>query len=161
MALIQRRIKAFMLGLGCIREDGRQLVYRPAAAVANLPVKQGGIGHVDVQAHATAMQGKVAAALLHPHRHAWKQFMRANLEGGARGGGAAAGAAALIWYRQQQHCGGGSTPGTQRTLRHSNAGAAPAVPHRSMTAQQIHLEPVLGNHSVANAVTGGLFSSVL
>ena len=27
--------------------------------------------------------------------------------------------------------------------------------------QQIHLEPVLGNHSVANAVTGGLFGSVL
>ena len=34
------------------------------------------------------------------------------------------------------------------------------LPHSSMTAQQIHLEPVVGNHSVANAVTGGLFSNV-
>ena len=70
-----------MLGLGCIRDaDTRQLRWRPAPQVASLQAKQGGIAFVDVQAHITAMQAKVLAALLHPHRHAWKLFMRANLE---------------------------------------------------------------------------------
>src|SRR5512147_1431583 len=45
MGRIQRRIKVFTLGLGAMRDDGRQLVYRPAAAVANLPAKKGGIGN--------------------------------------------------------------------------------------------------------------------
>ena len=75
LSLIQRRIKAYTLGLGCIRAtDQRHLVCKPAAAVANLPTKRGGIGHVDVRAHATAMQAKVAVALLHPHRHAFFFF---------------------------------------------------------------------------------------
>jgi hypothetical protein len=88
MRLIQRRISAFLLGLGCIRNtDDRQLRWRPAQQVASLQAKQGGIASVDVQAHVTAMQGKVMAALLHPHKHAWKQFMRANLERKAPGVG--------------------------------------------------------------------------
>ena len=75
MQLIQRRITAFVLGLGCIRNsDSRPLRSEPAAAVASLPQQLGGIGQVDVAAHITAMQAKVAAALLHPHRRAWKQF---------------------------------------------------------------------------------------
>jgi hypothetical protein len=64
LRLIQRRITAFLLGLGCIRrDDDRVLVSRPAAAVASLPTKMGGIGQVDVAAHITAMQAKVAVAL--------------------------------------------------------------------------------------------------
>ena len=63
MSLIQRRIKAFTLGLGCIRAaDHRQLCADQQPQVASLPAKQGGIGHVDVRAHATAMQAKVAVA---------------------------------------------------------------------------------------------------
>jgi hypothetical protein len=56
MGLLQRRIKAFTLGIGCLRSsDSRRLVYKPAAAVACLPVKRGGIGHVDVAAHVTGI----------------------------------------------------------------------------------------------------------
>jgi hypothetical protein len=63
-----------------------------AAAVASLPKQLGGIGQVDVAAHITAMQAKVAAALLHPHRRAWKQFMRARPGAGSAGRGGAAAA---------------------------------------------------------------------
>ena len=145
MALIQRRIKAFTVGMGSMHEDGRQLVYRPAAPVANLPRKLGGIGHVDVQAHATAMQGKIAAALLHPHRHAWKQFMRANLEREVPG----LGMRVLV----QQGC-----ARVQRQLNPRHAAYVKAVqelgihrrtPHEGMSAHQIRLELVVGNFSVA------------
>ena len=34
-----------------------------------------------------------------------------------------------------------------------------AVAHGSMSAQQLHLEPVVGNHSVASAVTGAMFTT--
>ena len=85
---IQRRISAFVLGLGCIRaSDNRQLRWRPAPQVASLQAKQGGIAVVDVQAHVTAMQAKVAAALLHPHKRAWKPFMQHSMEKAAPGVG--------------------------------------------------------------------------
>jgi hypothetical protein len=102
------------------------------------------------------------AALLHPHKHAWKQFMRANLERKAPGVG--------MRVLLQQHSSGQAEAALRRGLnpRHAtHVGAFQAlglhrrIPHRSMTVQQIHLEPVLGNHSVANAVTGGLFGSIL
>ena len=120
MRLIQRRISAFLLGLGCIRNsDNRQLRWRPPQQVASLQAKQGGIASVDVHAHVTAMQGNVMAALLHPHRHAWKQFMRANLEIAAPGVG--------VRLLLQQHSSGqaaaaqrqGLKLGTQRILQRS------------------------------------------
>ena len=40
----------------------------------------GGIAQVDVQAHCLALQGKVAAMLLHPRRAPWKQYMAAALD---------------------------------------------------------------------------------
>jgi hypothetical protein len=149
--------------MGCIRNtDDRQLRWRPAQQVASLQAKQGGIASVDVQAHVTAMQGKVMAALLHPHRHAWKQFMRANLERAAPGVG--------LRLLLQQQSSGQAAAALRRQLNPRHAAHVAAfqalglhrrVPHGSMTVQQIHLEPVVGNYSVANAVTGGLFSTVL
>ncbi len=162
MRPIQRRISAFVLGLGCIRNnDTRQLQWRPAQQVACLPPKRGGIGCVDVQAHVTAMQAKVMASLLHPHRHAWKQFMRANLERAVPGVG--------VRLLVQQQTSAQAAAAQRRRLNPRHAASIAAfqalgvhrqLPHSSMTAQQIHLEPVVGNHSVANAVTGGLFSNV-
>ena len=35
----------------------------------------GGIAQVDIRAHATALQAKVAARLLWPHRQPWKVYM--------------------------------------------------------------------------------------
>jgi hypothetical protein len=159
--LIQRRISAFVLGLGCIRNaDNRQLRWRPAAQVASLQAKQGGIAFVDVQAHVTAMQAKVMAALLHPHRHAWKLFMRANLERAAPGVGV------RLLLQQQSSAQAAAAQRRRLNPRHAAHVAAfqalglhRRVPHSSMSAQQINLEPVVGNHSVANAVTGGLFST--
>jgi hypothetical protein len=162
MRLIQRRISAFVLGLGCIRNtDSRQLHWRPAQQVASLQAKQGGIASVDVQAHVTAMQAKVMAALLHPHRHAWKLFMRANLELAAPGVGV------RMLLQHQSSAQAAAAQRRRLTPRHAAHVAAfkalglhRRLPHGEMSVQQIRLEPVLGNHSVANAVTGGLFSSV-
>ena len=161
MRLIQRRISAFVLGLGCIRNaDNRQLRWRPAPQVASLQAEQGGTAFVDVQAHVTAMQAKVVAALLHPHRHAWKLFMRANLERAAPGVG--------VRRLLQQQSSAQAAAAQRRGLSPRHAAHVAAfqalglhrrIPHGSMTAEQINLEPVVGNHSVANAVTGGLFST--
>jgi hypothetical protein len=162
MQLIRRRISAFVLGLGCIRNtDNRQLRWRPAQQVASLQAKQGGIASVDVQAHITAMQAKVMAALLHPHRHAWKQFMRANLELAAPGVGV------RMLLQQQSSAQAAAAQRGRLNPRHTahvaafqEVGLHRRTPHGDMAVQQIHLEPVVGNHSVADATTGGLFSTV-
>ena len=157
LGLIQRRIKAYTLGLGCIKAtDHRHLVCRPAAAVANLPTKRGGIGHVDIRAHATAMQAKVAVALLHPHRHAWKQFMRANLDRQVPG----LGARVLVQQGLGPRVGGAAHRLGPRHTAYIAAvqelGLCRHVPHDSMSAQQVGVELVVRNHSVADAVTGAM-----
>ena len=160
LRLVQRRITAFVLGLGCIRrEDNRVLCCRPAAAVASLPAKLGGTGQVDVKAHITAMQAKVAVALLHPHRQPWKLFMRANLERALPGLGvrvlvqqgsarAAAGARRHLNPRHAAYLAAFRAVGVQRRIAHS-----------SMLPQQVRLELVVGNYSVADATTGGPIAS--
>lgn len=151
MRMIQRRIKAFTLGLGCIRNaDDRQLVCRPSASVANLPISMGGIGHVDVQAHATAMLAKVAAALLHPRRRAWKLFMRANLERQAPG----LGCRVLVQQGISRLPAGLSVRHAAYVRAFQQLGVFRLVPHANMTAHQVRLELVVGNHSVADATTG-------
>ena len=160
LQLIQRRVTAFVLGLGCIRNaDSRPLRSEPAAAVASLPKQLGGIGQVDVAAHITAMQAKVAAALLHPHRRAWKQFMRANLERAVPGVGVqlllsqSAGPAAAAARRRLKPRHAAYVAAFQAVGLHRR------IPHEQMSVQQVKLEPLVGNHSIANAVTGGLFST--
>jgi hypothetical protein len=162
MRLIQRRISAFVLGMGCIRNtDNRQLQWRPAQQVASLQAKQGGVASVDVQAHVTAMQAKVAAALLHPHRHAWKQLMRANLERAAPGVGV------RMLLQQSTSAPAAAAQRGRLNPRHAaHVAAFQAVglhrrtPHGDMSSQQIGLEPVVGNYSVADSITGGLFNTV-
>jgi hypothetical protein len=159
MRLIQRRISAFVLGLGCIRNtDDRQLRWRPAQQVASLQAQQGGIAYVDVQAHITAMQAKVMAALLHPHRHAWKLFMRATLERRSSGVGV------RMLLQHQSSARAAAAQRGRLNPRHATHVAAfqqlelhRRTPHSTMSLQQIQLEPVVGNHSIADAVTGGLF----
>lgn len=151
MQLIQRRIKAFTLGLGCIpSSENRQLVCRPSSAVANLPIQRGGIGHVDVQAHVTAMQAKVAVALLHPHRHPWKQFMRANLEKQAPGLGV------MVLLQQSVSSRPNGLTGRHQAYVEAfqQLGLCRQVPHEAMSAHQVKVELLVGNHSVADATTG-------
>ena len=160
MTLLQRRITAFVLGMGCIRNsDQRTLQQEPAAAVASLPQQLGGIGQVDIAAHTMAMQAKVAAALLHPHRRVWKPFMRANLERALPG----LGEKVLL----MQHA-GPAVAALRRKLNPRHAAYVAAfqalglhrqIPHEQMSAQQVGLELMVGNHSIADAVTGGMFTS--
>ena len=160
MQLIQRRISAFVLGVGCIRQDdSRQLRWHPSRAVASQQPKQGGIACVDVQAHVTAMRAKVAAALLHPHKRAWKPFMQHSMEKAAPGVG-------LRLLVQQLTGPAAASAHRQLNSRHTayiaafqELGLHRRIAHDSMSAQQLQLEPVVGNHSVASAVTGAMFTS--
>ena len=47
----------------------------PGVGVERLPRAQGGLGRVHVELHIAALQAKVAAAALHPHRQPWKQLL--------------------------------------------------------------------------------------
>ena len=71
----------------------------PSAVVASLPKSMGGIAQVDIRAHATALQAKVAARLLWPHRQPWKVYMRHAFETCMPG----VGIAALV--QQSRHTG--------------------------------------------------------
>jgi hypothetical protein len=155
MSMLQRRIKAFTLGRGCAPlTDGRPLTCRPAAAVANLPAQRGGIGHVDVLSHITAMQAKVAAAVLHPHRHPWKLFMRGNLDRQVPGVGV------RILIREGPDTSTAAAP-VRLSPRHKayvaavrELGLCRRLAHGEMSPWQMSIEPVVGNHSVADATTG-------
>ena len=69
LQLLHRRILAFVLGKGLVPvEQLPQLRGSPSAAVASLPKAMGGIAQVDIRAHAAALQAKVAARLLWPHK---------------------------------------------------------------------------------------------
>lgn len=162
MSSIHRRITSFVLGKGCLRQEHMQrLICSPPAAVAALPVPMGGIGQVDIRAHAAAMQAKVAAAALHPQRAAWKLFFAANLQRALPG----LGMAALV---QQTHT-PTSTAKAQGRLnpRHAayidafrQVGLQRQVPHAAMTVEQVHLELLVGNHSIGAAHDGRLLTSV-
>ena len=162
MGSIHRRIMAFVLGKGCLRQDHLQhLICSPPAAIAALPVGMGGIAQVDIRAHASAMQAKVAAMALHPRRAAWKVFFAANLERALPG----LGLAALV---QQTH-----HPTTQARMRgrlsprHAayitafrQVGLQRLVQHSEMTIEQIRLELLVGSHSVGAAADGHMIPAV-
>ncbi len=127
--------------------------------MASLPTKMGGIGQVDVAAHITAMQAKVAVALLHPHRQPWKQFMRASLERALPG----LGVRVLV---QQGSARAAAVARGRLNPRHATylaafkaVGMHRRMAHASMLPQQVRLELVVGNFSVADATTGGLIAS--
>jgi hypothetical protein len=156
MDRIHRRLTAFMVGQGCVREARmHQWNESPPEAVASLSVSMGGCGQVDVRAHAAAMQARTAAALLHPRRAAWKPFMRANLRLALPGLGEAVlvqqskaplQAAMRMGRIQQRHA--AYVEALQQVGIHRH------VAHDAMTCQQIGLELLVGNHSVGNSTDG-------
>jgi len=159
MRRINRLIHGYLLGRGLVDDgDNRPLRGCPARAVAALPKDKGGIAQVDVQAHCLALQGKVAAMLLHPSRACWKQFMIAALDRAMPG----TGVLALLQASSR-----GVQAATRAGRLHSrHAGYIAAftqvglqrhAAHASMTPQQVLLEPLVGNHSVGNAADGKLF----
>lgn len=158
---ISRVVHGFVLGRGLVSEhDARPLRGRPARVVASLPKQMGGLGQVDLQAHSLALQAKVAAALLHPCRATWKQFMAASLERAMPGLGAAAltlatrvvvSAAARSGSLNARHA--GYVQAFQQVGLHRH------VAHASMSQEQVLLEPLVGNHSVGSAASGKMFAS--
>ena len=162
MSGIHKRITSFVLSKGCLRQEQlRRLVCSPPAAVAALPERMGGIRQVDIRAHASAMQAKVAAMALHPRRAAWKLFFTANLERALPG----LGMAALV---QQTHYPTSHARAQGRlSPRHAayidafrQVGLQRQVPHSDMTAEQIRLELLVGNHSVGAPADGCMLPSV-
>src|SRR4029079_3094654 len=149
---------AFIVGKGLLPEQQLpQLKGSPSAAVASLPKSMGGIAQVDIRAHASALQAKVAARLLWPHRQPWKVYMRHAFERCIPGLGVA------VLVQQSRHAG---TAALQpRHLLHLTAfrqiGLQRHVPHEQMSRQQIQLEPLVGNHSVCQPTTGQMLTSAV
>jgi hypothetical protein len=153
---IHRKLTAFVVGMGALAAaDTRQLQATPSQAVASLPKDMGGMGQVDVRAHALAMQAKVAARLLHPKRAPWKVLMAQSLERALPGLGVAVLVRRCklpryvgIRQRHRQHISAFAQVGLQRH-----------VPHADMTRQQLRLELLVGNPSVGGAADGAMLTS--
>jgi hypothetical protein len=161
MARIHRRIVAFVAGQGCVREEQIRVPSdSPPAAVASLPVRMGGSGQVDVRAKAAAMQAKVAAALLHPRRAAWKVLMRANLQRALPGLGEA------VLLQQSRLPVQQAVAQGRLSQRHAayiegfqQCGIYRHTAHDAMTTAQIKLEQLVGNCSIGSTQDGSMFSS--
>ena len=161
MSNIHRRITSFVLGKGCLRQEQMQrLICSPPAAVAALPACMGGIGQVDIRAHASAMQAKVAAAALHPRRVPWKLFFAANLERALPGLGLA------VLVQQTHHPTSQAKMQGRLNARHAayidafrQVGLQRLHPHADMTVEQIRLELLVGNHSVGSTTDGRMLTA--
>lgn len=154
-----RVINGYILKGQLVEEQSSQpLRGRPAKQVACLPVDMGGIGQPDLEAHITGLQAKVAAQLLHPRRAAWKPLMAAAFSRAFP----KCGTAALL---QQVPCYGTASPRHLSPRHQRYFGAFQRLGlHRkplsveSMIREQVGLEPLVGNHSVAN-VQGCAFTN--
>ncbi len=161
MDRIHRRLTAFMVGQGCVREASmRQWNDSPPAAVASLSVSMGGCAQVDVRAHTTAMQARTAAALLHPRRAAWKPLMRANLRLALPGLGEA------VLVQQSKAPLQAAVRAGKLHQRHAayvgafqQVGIHRHVAHDAMSCQQIGLELLVGNHSVGSSRDGTMIQA--
>lgn len=148
---MQKVISGYILRGQLVEEqDTRPLRGRPARQVARLPVDLGGLGQVDLEAHITGLQAKVAAQLLHPRPAAWKPLMAAAFERAFPG----LGTAVLV---QQMKCSGAAnlqrlSPRHQRYVEaFRQVGVHRTLAHTAMSQEQVGLEPLVGNHSVAKA----------
>ena len=155
---MQRVITGYILrGQLVDEQDTRPLRGRPARQVACLPVDLGGLGQVDLAAHFAGLQAKVAAQLLHPRRAAWKPLMAAAFERALPG----IGTAVLL---QQGKCFGAanlqrlSPRHQQYVAAFQQVGVHRKVGHAAMSQEQVGLESLVGNHSVAQA-DGTCFTS--
>ena len=159
LARLQRVIDGYVMsGTDQDEDAATPLRGAPARHVTALPRHMGGLAHVDLEVYVSALQGKVAAALLHPSRRQWKQLMSAAFERAAPG----IGVAALL---HQVPCAGQAA---LRLLgdRHSpylrslrSAGVYHGIDRDLMSADQVRVEQVLGNISVGND-SGAPYTSV-
>ena len=148
---ISRAIAAFTIFGSLLDEaDTRPLRHRPSRIVASLPPEMGGVAQVDLEAFNHALRAKVPAMLLHPRRRPWKPLMAAAFQRACPG----LGLGVLV---QQTRCYGTAAP-RALSVRHASyvqslreLGIHRGLPHACMSREQIGLEGLIGNHSVANA----------
>ena len=147
---ISRVITGYVLKGQLVEEQGGQpLRGRPARPVACLPLEMGGLGMPDLEAHVTGLQAKVPAQLLHPRRSPWKVLAIAAYQRAFPRYGTAvlvhqipcsgAANARLLPPRHQQYL---------TAFRRLGLHRRPSF-HASMTKEQIGVESLVGNHSVA------------
>jgi hypothetical protein len=110
----------------------------------------GGLPLVDLDAFGHALRTKVAAMLLHPRRSAWKDLMSAAFQRACPGFG-------VRVLLQQTRCYGAAAAERHLSSRHASyvhsfqrLGIHRRLPHQTMSREQIALEPLIGNHSVAD-----------
>ena len=118
---------------------------RPSKHIMALPKLLGGLAATDLPAQVSALQAKVAAALLHPRRTPWKQLMRAALDRELPDQGVYA---LVHWHR-------GSTSANTLSPRRKgyidglhSVGVHRILPHAQMSTEQISSEPLLHSRSV-------------
>jgi hypothetical protein len=158
---IIRVVSAFILGRGLLSaDDGQPLRGCPARAVACLPKDAGGMAQVDIRAHGLALQAKVGAMLLHPRKAAWKQFMTAILKRAMPDAGA------LAFLHVKGSAVQAALRAGQLPTRHAGyiqafqqVGLHRRTKHQDMLKQQILLEPLVGNYSIAAVADGQPFLS--
>ena len=151
LAAISRVISGYVIAGGLLDEaDTTPLRHRPSRYVASLPRDMGGLSLVDLEAFGHALRAKVAAMLLHPRRSAWKRLMSAAFQRACPG----IGVRVLL---QQTRCYGAAAADRHLRARHASyvysfqqLGIHRRISHNTMSREQIALEPLIGNHSVAN-----------
>ena len=124
---------------------------RPAKQIASLPRDMGGLAIADVRAHRQALEGKVAAAFLHPRRMPWKQLMAAGIQHKVP----SLGLRVVIKVQKDPN-----KPGKdliRLNPRHRSyiagmhrAGLVRALPHSTMSVEQLGCEGLIGNHSIVD-----------
>ena len=150
LASISRVINGYILQGQLVEEQGGQpLRGRPARQVACLPLEMGGLGQPDLEAHVTALQAKVPALLLHPRRTPWKSLAAAAYQRAFPRYGTA------VLVQQVPCCGAARAsllpPRHEHYLRSFRRLGLHRRPdfHAVMTREQIGVESLVGNHSVA------------
>lgn len=143
-ARITHVISAFVAGASpAERGEGGGGVGHPAMHVASLPWEEGGVALVDPALQAECLQAKVAARLLLPGCHPWKQLMARRLQRALP----ALGPAVVVSGLQvtARHLEGrllAYVRGLQRTLPHR------VVPPGDLSTARVHTERLFHNRQV-------------
>ena len=143
-ARITHIISAFVAGASpAERGEGGGGIGHPALHVASLPWEEGGVALVDPAIQAECLQAKVAARMLQPGCHPWKQLMARRLQRVFP----ALGPAVVVSGLQvtARHLEGrllAYVRGLQRTLPHR------VVPPEALSTAQLHTERLFHNRQV-------------
>lgn len=151
LAAISRALSGYVISGGLLDEENTSpLRHRPSRYVTSLPRDMGGLALVDLEAFGHALRAKIPALLLHPRRCAWKPLMSAAFARACPG----LGIRVLV---QQTRCYGAAAAEGSLGARHGSymhsfkqLGLHRRLSHHTMSREQVALESLVGNHSVAN-----------